>query len=250
DDHGQVTPKKVTSRWLLSSTINPPTAVPSSAGFTRLTSQAANGATMMPPIARPATTGRLWMNSSRSPTTNPSDADAATRNSDALTDPITVRGAVLPRDSSVLVVIGPQPPPPDASMKPPNNPSGLRNLAECGVEPRRSTGGVRNENRDDTWAPIATRIAAISGAAFSVDSDDSTVAPRKAPTAPGPPSLTTIGQSMFLNFQCDRPAASVVPSSARWTAALACAAPRPLSTSNVVAVTPKAIPRAPSTSWA
>src|SRR5690606_19465645 len=157
--------------------------------------------TMMPPIARPATTGRLWMNSSRSPTTNPSDADAATRNSDALTDPITVRGAVLPRDSSVLVVIGPQPPPPDASMKPPNNPSGLRNLAECGVEPRRSPGRFRNHNRTTPQPPIATRIPAILGAAFSVDRDDSPVAPRRAPPAPGPPSSPTIGPSMFLHFQ-------------------------------------------------
>ena len=98
--------------------------------------------------------------------------------------------------------------------------------------------------------PIATRMAAISGAACSVASEDNTVAPTNAPTAPGAPSLSTSAQSMFLNFQCDRPEANVVPTSARCTAALACAAPTPESTSSVVAVTPNAMPRAPSTSWA
>ncbi len=97
---------------------------------------------------------------------------------------------------------------------------------------------------------MATRIPAISGAACSVDSADNNVAPRNAPTAPGAPSLSTKAQSMFLNFQCDRPEAKVVPTSARCTAALAWAAPTPDSTSSVVAVTPKAMPSAPSTSWA
>ena len=68
---------------------------------------------------------------------------------------------------------------------------------------------------------MASRIAAITGAASSVDSDDSTVAPRNAPTAPGTPSFATSAQSMFLNFQCDSPDAKVVPTSARCTAALA-----------------------------
>lgn len=90
----------------------------------------------------------------------------------------------------------------------------------------------------------------MSGAADSVDRDDSTVAPANAPAAPGIPSLATSGQSMFLNRQCDTADASVVPTSARCTAALACADATPLSTSRVDAVTPKAIPSAPSTSWA
>ena len=109
--------------------MTPPTAVPSSAGLTRLTSQAANGAATTPPTIKPTTTGQLARNSSRSPIRKPSDADTDTRNSDALTEPITVRGAVLPCESSVLVVTGPQPPPPEASMNPPNNPSGARNFA-------------------------------------------------------------------------------------------------------------------------
>ena len=60
-------------------------------------------------------------------------AETATMNSDALTEPITVRGAAFPLVSKVLVVMGPQPPPPEASMNPPNRPNGARNLAENGV---------------------------------------------------------------------------------------------------------------------
>jgi hypothetical protein len=135
-------------------------------------------------------------------------------------------------------------------MKPPNRPSGLRNFALCGVEPCRIAGGLRSENRSSTYSPITSRMAAINGAAFSVDSEDNTVAPVNAPIAPGAPNFRTIGQSMFLNRQCDSPEASVVPTSARCTAALAWAAPSPLSTSIVEAVTPNAMPSAPSTSCA
>ena len=44
---------------------------------------------------------------------------------------------------------------------------------------------------------MPSRIAAINGAASSVDSHDNTVAPRNAPTAPGTPSLATSRQSML-----------------------------------------------------
>jgi hypothetical protein len=134
---------------------------------------------------------------------------------------MTVRGAVLPLDNSVLEVTGPQPPPPEASMNPPNRPSGVKNFAPCFVVPTFTAGGIRSEKRSSTYTPIASRIAAITGAASSVDSEVSTVAPRKAPIAPGTPSLSTMCQSMFLNFQCASPEASVVPTSARCTAALA-----------------------------
>ena len=71
-------------------------------------------------------------------------------NSEALTDPMTVRGAVLPCDRSVLVVTGPQPPPPDASMKPPKSPSGARNFVLWLVPFPPNVNGVRNENRSST----------------------------------------------------------------------------------------------------
>ena len=81
--------------------------------------------------------------------------------------------------------------------------------------PGLTAGGVRSEKRSSTYSPMASRIAAITGAASSVDSEDNAVAPRNAPTAPGTPSLATMPQSMFLNRQCDNPDANVVPTSAR-----------------------------------
>jgi hypothetical protein len=60
-------------------------------------------------------------------------------------------------------------------------------------------------------------MAAMTGAAASVDSDDSTVAPAKAPIAPGPAIRATTRQSTFFSFQWDRPEAMLVPSSEKWT---------------------------------
>jgi hypothetical protein len=80
-------------------------------------------------------------------------------------------------------------------------------------------------------------------------SELSTVAPTKAPTAPGTPMRTTSRQLTLPNRQCDRPDAAVVPISARWTLAEDTAGENPLDSSTVLVVTPKAIPSAPSTSW-
>ena len=75
----------------------------------------------MPPIASPATTFQsisiLFILIK-----NPIEAETATINSAALTVPIIFLGS---RDVVVIMVgvtIGPQPPPPDASTKPPVKP--------------------------------------------------------------------------------------------------------------------------------
>jgi hypothetical protein len=86
--------------------------------------------------------------------------------------------------------------------------------------------------------PSASRISDITGAATSVDRLDSTVAPAKAPTAPGTPILATTFQSTFPNFQWETPEISVVPISARCTDAEAAAGLVPRASSNVVDVTP------------
>ena len=65
------------------------------------------------------------------------------------------------------------------------------------------------------------RIIAVSGAAASVDRFDRTVAPAKAPTAPGTARRRTTFQSTLPKRQWEMPEASVVPSSAVWTTALA-----------------------------
>ena len=76
------------------------------------------------------------------------------------------------------------------------------------------------------------------GAAFSVDSAESTVAPRNAPTAPGTPSRRTSFQSTLPKRQWEAPAATVVPTSARCTDALAVAGFTPAASSREVDVTP------------
>ena len=55
------------------------------------------------------------------------------------------------------------------------------------------------------------------GAAASVDSEDSTVAPRKAPIAPGPAIRATTRQSTLRSRQCEMPEAMLVPSSEKCT---------------------------------
>ncbi|PSK62418.1 hypothetical protein B0E53_05665 [Micromonospora sp. MH33] len=74
-------------------------------------------------------------------------AAPATRNSEVSTDPITLRGSIRPETSSAGVATGPQPPPPVASTKPANRPSGARKrlrsrpaarLARSGREKRTS----------------------------------------------------------------------------------------------------------------
>ena len=76
------------------------------------------------------------------------------------------------------------------------------------------------------------------GAAASVDSEDNTVAPRKAPIAPGPAIRATTRQSTFFSRQWEMPEAMFVPSSEMCTEADAAAGVRPASSSSVVDVTP------------
>ena len=71
-----------------------------------------------------------------------------------------------------------------------------------------------------------------------MDSPDSTVAPAKAPTAPGTPIFTTTPQSTLPKRQCAAPDISVVPISARCTVADAAAGLEPMASSSVVEVTP------------
>src|SRR5690606_28929883 len=112
----------------LVSTINPPAAAPSTRGGRKRTSHAASGAAITPPISRPSTMVKFTPDPVRAKK-KLMLADSATMNSDALTDPITLRGCSRPLDNSVDVAIGPQPPPPAASTNPATRPSGARNFA-------------------------------------------------------------------------------------------------------------------------
>ena len=75
---------------------------------------------------------------------------------------------------------------------------------------------------------------------------DSTVAPAKAPTAPGRPMRRTPAQSTLPKRAWAAPDAAAVPSLARWTEAEARAGESPTARRRVVEVTPKPMPRAPS----
>ena len=167
-----------------------------------------------------------------------------------LTVPTMRRGSVLPMLMSVELVTGPQPPPPAASTNPPKSP---RMVSE-----RREAGGcvlvvVRRprENRMMRLRPMRSRMVEVTGLAALRVRLLSTVAPRKAPAAPGMPSCRATFQSTLPNFQWLSPEAAVVPSSATCTTAEALAGVMVARVmSRVVEVAPNPIPRLPSTSWA
>ena len=81
-----------TRREEFSSTSRRPTKPPSTVGLMRLTAQAAIGAAITPPTSRPATGCHKDRNCGPSPKIKPTDAEIETRNSEALTVPITFRG--------------------------------------------------------------------------------------------------------------------------------------------------------------
>ena len=81
-------------------------------------------------------------------------------------------------------------------------------------------------------------MAATQGLAVSPLSEDSTTAPRKAPTAPGKVIQRTVRQSTLPKRQWETPDTAVVPSSARCTVAEAAAGAVPTATSRVVEVRP------------
>ncbi|PSK62419.1 hypothetical protein B0E53_05666 [Micromonospora sp. MH33] len=93
-------------------------------------------------------------------------------------------------------------------------------------------------------------MAAIQGAADSVEMELRKVAPANEPTAPGSAIRPTTRQSTLPNRQCEIPAARVVPISARCTEAEAAAGATPAKSSRVEEVSPYAMPSAPSTSCA
>ena len=62
--------------------------------------------------------------------------------------------------------------------------------------------------------------------------------------------MLTVRQSTLPSLWCEKPETSVVPISEKCTAAEAAAGAMPVASSSVEDVTPYAMPREPSTSWA
>ena len=79
---------------------------------------AASGAAITPPTIKPSMTLQVEMERKM---INVTVWASVTKNSDELTDPIVVR-AEFPLATSVVVTIGPHPPPPSASINPPMKP--------------------------------------------------------------------------------------------------------------------------------
>jgi hypothetical protein len=76
------------------------------------------------------------------------------------------------------------------------------------------------------------------------------VAPAKAPTKPGTARIETVRQSTLPSLWWENPETREVPISEKWTAADAAAGATPAARSSVEDVTPYAMPREPSMSWA
>jgi hypothetical protein len=81
-------------------------------------------------------------------------------------------------------------------------------------------------------------MTATHGLAVSPLIEDSTTAPRNAPTKPGKVIIRTVRQSTLPKRQWETPDTAVVPSSARCTVAEAAAGAVPTATSSVVEVRP------------
>ena len=170
-------------------------------------------------------------------------------NSAALTVPMTRRGRAFVAVSSVGVVMGPHPPPPEASTKPAIRPSGTRNRA-LGRPVMLGIRRTPRPKRSSRTTPSSNSRPLIQTRAPLSEILERTVAPMNAPTAPETPRRSSMRLSTLPKRQWDAPDAKVVPSSAKCTAALAATGVAPRKISSVLEVMPKAIPRVPSTSWA
>ena len=87
-----------------------------------LVTMAAKGAAITPPNNRPTMTVQFESSSDDSVKMKTTDCEKVMKNSEELTEPMAKRGC-LPRATNVVVTMGPQPPPPMASKKPPIKPS-------------------------------------------------------------------------------------------------------------------------------
>ena len=96
-------------------------------GFTLPQTKAAKGAASIPPINKPRVICQFPVPIIKINVPAPA---AAIKNSARLTEPIVKRG-VRPWPSKDVVTTGPYPPPPTASMKPPNKASGPTKRVFC-----------------------------------------------------------------------------------------------------------------------
>ena len=104
---------------MLNNEIKIPTSIINFFGSNFLAITAANGAAITPPTINPAITSQVVIERK---IRNVIASASVTKNSEAFTEPIVFR-AEFPFATSVDVTIGPQPPPPTASINPPKKPN-------------------------------------------------------------------------------------------------------------------------------
>jgi hypothetical protein len=158
------------------------------------------------------------------------EAAKVTKNSEKATEPIVVRGS-LPRASSVPATIGPHPPPPIESQKPPARPRGSRCLSLPTCTERRHAFARMT-------TPINRRYVAMKGFTTSPGTLVRTYAPAIAPMTPGMRSFLTNDAMTFFRRQWFHAENAVATTSAVCTLALAAAGGTPKESSSVVALTP------------
>mmetsp|Transcript_2780 Transcript_2780/g.6474 ORF Transcript_2780/g.6474 Transcript_2780/m.6474 type:complete len:368 (+) Transcript_2780:594-1697(+) len=232
--------------------MKPPTTLPSTHGRSRFTSSGAMGAAHSPPARSASTRSGL----TPSPPTcgpserrNPSTAATVTKNSLALTVPITTAGGSWACARRQVVATGPHPPPPVASTNPPTSPTGRSHRRRAGgASAARAAWGRWNLRR--TTSPSAKRSEPATGRVAAAGREARSAAPPSAPKTPGSARHATAAPSTLRRCRWARPEAAVVPSCARWTEAEAMVGERPVLTRTVADVTPYPIPSEPSTSCA
>ena len=198
--------------------------------------RAANGAAKRPPMTKPAIVekGAVVINIEKKPA-----VARVKKNSAKLTEPIVNLGS-CPAPTSVEVTIGPHPPPPAESMKPPVNAS---------FEILESFILILLFLKIDFFMiniPMINRYIEIIGFIKSASSLVTKRTPQNAPIIPGSNNRMKSDLLTLPNLTCAIPDNPVVNTAAIWTLALATAGLLPVLNKKVVAEIPYAIPSAPS----
>ena len=194
-----------------------PTSVPNTLWGSLLHSKAAIGAQMSPPTIKPRITVQL-NRSGPIKIMKVVVSETVTKNSAKFTEPTALLGSTL-FVTSVVVAIGPHPPPPKASRKAATYPNGTSILEDGRSSLKRTIrfkANLRNISR-----PMKRSMPPTTNCNISELRLTATKAPIEPPMTPGTVKCRIISLRTFPSLKCDVPEARVVKISAVWTLALA-----------------------------
>src|SRR3990170_6470935 len=203
--------------YMLSAITDAATNRPSIRWGSFLQSHAAIGAQIIPPTIRPSTTSQLKF-AGPMRTRKVMASAAATNISAKLTEPMALHGLQL-LQTSVVVAIGPHPPPPNASVNAATYPKGTRAFDEGCVVLKCPLFLDANLNR--IMKPMIKSTAPTRMLGAFPDICVSTKAPVTPPKIPGITKCNIQLRSTLPNFKCAPPEAKPVNTFAVWTLALA-----------------------------